>query len=734
MSEDRTHMHHHHLQQQHPTANKGLVVRLRENQERDNTKKAEAVLASFVKSKLAQQHRQRRSGHDGGNNTSDSPAGKDLAVLHPKQQPGDILPRETPAPPPYYARHQKKKRDEKVVEVRRTTQRKTGATQGVVNKGESWRESPPPPYRDAISPDFETGHERARYAERGAATLNRPRPSFDTAASITTIDSFDTFAAWAPASTPQTRPPQRCPTVAKSSSRKPRGESNNGNNGSGHIQNDPAVVVHARQPMITTATVGQGAWAAPGPPAPVVRSHPVHAESSPTSEPSPTPGWLTPPSSHLELLRSRILGTSPVAVDSHSKQLSTLSGPGGGGRARSNPWGEREELDESCSLASILPGGNRFEHQDRFEPTSRRSDAAREAKHFLGTPPPGPRTHPGRDLETSRQDQDPTPPKSGRRRAGEGERGDKSDGGGGGSGDGGTPQPLTIRVASTSYRSSPHKEQQGRRGKDNFPFSPMVVHPSPPSAFATCRNSYHTATVRRTGGGGGATAEMRVRICENSEKEKAAKTPPRAAAAGAAGAAAVEPAVAVEMPPVVMAPGGEPGSSPSASPPVWVTRHIDCSDTCGLVLVMSDSSVGLLFNDGTKMMFGPVGDTLEYTEPSSPPTHKPELGAEGRARGGSDAAATATAALGHPRRSACGGATSYNYTLDSFPFYLRRKVAAVRYFREHLLPEGGRFADGTGEETGCKSPAVAEAAEAVVGQGRQAPLAFIEKWQREGDS
>ncbi|CAN0263544.1 unnamed protein product, partial [Ectocarpus sp. 13 AM-2016] len=595
---------------------------------------------------------------------------------------------------------------------------------------------PPPPYRDAISPDFETGHERAPYAEREAATLSRPRPSFDTAASITTIDSFDAFATCAPAPTPRTRPPQRCPTVAKSSSPKPRGVINNGNNGSGHIRNDPAVVVHAKQPMINTAMVGQGAGAAPAPPAPVVRSHPVHAEPSPTSEPSPTPGWLTPPSSHLELLRSRILGTSPVAVDSHSKKLSTLSGPGGRGRARSNPGAEQEELDDSCSLASILPGGNRFEHQDRFEPTSRRSDAAPEAKHFLGTPPPGPRTHPGRDLETSRQGQDSTPPKSGRRRAGEGERGDKSDGGGGGGGDGGTPQPLTIKVASTSYRSSPHKEQQGRHGKDNFPFSPMVVHPSPTSAFATSRNSYHTATVRKTDGGGSATAEMRVRICENSKKEKAAKTPSRAAAAGAAGATAAEPAVAVDKPPVFVAPGGEPGSSPSASPPVWVTRHIDCSDTCGLVLVMSDSSMGLLFNDGTKMIFGPVGDTLEYTEPSSPPTHNPELGAEGRARGGSDAAATATAALGsgYPRQSACGGATSYNYTSDSFPYYLRRKVAAVRYFREHLLPEAGRFAESTGEETGCKSPAVAEAAEAVVGQGRQAPLAFIEKWQREGDS
>lgn len=97
---------HHHLQQQHPNANKGLFVRLRENQERDNTKKAEAVLVSFIKSKLAEQQRQRSSGHDGGNNTSDSPAVKDLAVLRPKQQHGGILPRETPVPPPYYVRQQ----------------------------------------------------------------------------------------------------------------------------------------------------------------------------------------------------------------------------------------------------------------------------------------------------------------------------------------------------------------------------------------------------------------------------------------------------------------------------------------------------------------------------------------------------------------------------------------------------------------------------------------------------
>ncbi|CAM9259652.1 unnamed protein product, partial [Ectocarpus fasciculatus] len=729
MSEDRTHMHH----LQHPNnVNKGLFARLRKKEEEDSTK-AEAVLASFIKSKLAAQQRQ-RSHDEGGNNASS--AGKDLAILPPKQQHDGNLRRETPTPPPYYVRQQKKKRDEQVVVVRRTTQRNTGAPREVVKKKES-RHEPPPLYRDAITPNFETGPERARYPERGAATLNRPRPSFDTAASITTIDSFDTFAALAPAPTPRTRPPQHCPGVAKSSSRRARGaNNNNNNNGSGHTRNDPAVVVHAKQPPIT-AGVGQGS--APAPPAPVVRSYPVHAEPSPTSsEPSPTPGSLTPPSTHLELLRSRNRGaSSPVTGDSHWKQSSTLSGPAGAGRARSNPGGGREELDENCSLASILPGGNRFKQQERSETTRRRSDAAPGGKHFPGTSAPGLPPHPGSDLETSVQEQDPTPPKPGRGMAGDGERGDKSGGGGGGRGDGGTPQPLMIRVASNSYRSSPDMSPQGRRGNGNLPFSPLVVHRSPTSAFATSRNSYHAAARRTGGGGGGATAEMRVRISENSEKEKAENLPPPAAVAGAAGAAvAVEPASGVDTSPAFMVPGDDPGSSPSASPAVWVTRHIDCSDTCGLVLVMSDSSVGLLFNDGTKMILGPGGDTLEYMEPSSSPTHKPEFGAEGRACGGGDDAA---AALGYPCRSACGGATSYNYTLDSFPFYLQRKVAAVRYFREHLLPEGGSFADSTGKGTGRTSPAVAEAAAAAaaaaeVGQDRQAPLAFIEKWQREGDS
>lgn len=100
MSEDRTHTHH----LQHPGANKGIFARLRAQEEGDSAKKAEAVLASFIKSKLAAQQRRQRSGHDGGGNNTSS-AGNGLAVLPPKQQQGDIMPRETPTPP-YCVRQQ----------------------------------------------------------------------------------------------------------------------------------------------------------------------------------------------------------------------------------------------------------------------------------------------------------------------------------------------------------------------------------------------------------------------------------------------------------------------------------------------------------------------------------------------------------------------------------------------------------------------------------------------------
>ena len=95
--------------------------------------------------------------------------------------------------------------------------------------------------------------------------------------------------------------------------------------------------------------------------------------------------------------------------------------------------------------------------------------------------------------------------------------------------------------------------------------------------------------------------------------------------------------------------------APEAVPIFWVSKWVDYSDKYGLGYQLSDNSVGVLFNDQTRLLLLADGDNLEYIERS--------------------------------------GSESY-HTLRLFPESLTKKVTLLKYFRnymvEHLLRAGGQ--------------------------------------------
>lgn len=191
----------------------------------------------------------------------------------------------------------------------------------------------------------------------------------------------------------------------------------------------------------------------------------------------------------------------------------------------------------------------------------------------------------------------------------------------------------------------------------------------------------------------------------------------RGAAAAAAAGIHRTPAGFLDPPPEGV-PVADDGALSCPPPPCWVTRYLNFASTYGLVYLLSDGSVGLLFKDNTKMVVDPAGVTIDYEE--SPPT------AAARVLSPQSSIHEAESGAGRRARRAHDGRTlSYRYRLDSFPFYLRKKVNILRYFRKIML--FGRGGSGGGYEGRGSEVKVSE-------ENPRAPLTFVEKWKYAGDT
>lgn len=107
----------------------------------------------------------------------------------------------------------------------------------------------------------------------------------------------------------------------------------------------------------------------------------------------------------------------------------------------------------------------------------------------------------------------------------------------------------------------------------------------------------------------------------------------------------------------------EEAEDPAGIPIFWISKWVDYSDKYGLGYQLCDNSVGVLFNDYTRLIMYADGDSLQYIDKAS--------------------------------------AESY-MSVRSFPATLNKKITLLKYFRnymsEHLLKAGANMARREGDE------------------------------------
>uniref|UniRef100_A0A8C4PAF3 Serine/threonine-protein kinase PLK n=1 Tax=Dromaius novaehollandiae TaxID=8790 RepID=A0A8C4PAF3_DRONO len=107
----------------------------------------------------------------------------------------------------------------------------------------------------------------------------------------------------------------------------------------------------------------------------------------------------------------------------------------------------------------------------------------------------------------------------------------------------------------------------------------------------------------------------------------------------------------------------EEAEDPACIPIFWVSKWVDYSDKYGLGYQLCDNSVGVLFNDSTRLIMYNDGDSLQYIEQNS---------------------------------------TESYFTVRSYPSALNKKITLLKYFRnymsEHLLKAGANITPREGDE------------------------------------
>ncbi|KAL3066490.1 hypothetical protein OYC64_016448 [Pagothenia borchgrevinki] len=107
----------------------------------------------------------------------------------------------------------------------------------------------------------------------------------------------------------------------------------------------------------------------------------------------------------------------------------------------------------------------------------------------------------------------------------------------------------------------------------------------------------------------------------------------------------------------------EEAEDPACIPIFWISKWVDYSDKYGLGYQLCDNSVGVLFNDYTRLMMYTDGDSLQYIDKT---------------------------------------ATESYLSARSFPVALNKKITLLKYFRnymsEHLLKAGANMARRDGDE------------------------------------
>jgi polo-like kinase 1 len=132
-------------------------------------------------------------------------------------------------------------------------------------------------------------------------------------------------------------------------------------------------------------------------------------------------------------------------------------------------------------------------------------------------------------------------------------------------------------------------------------------------------------------------------------------------------------------------------SGHAARPELWVTKWVDYSSKYGVGYILSDGSIGVYFNDSTKILLVANGDRFDYVTRRT--QDKPEL------------------------RS--------THSFEDFPEDLKKKVTLLRHFKNYMLTDILEKKDGA---------TVGESALAPSQEPRHPPASgeapYVKKWTR----
>jgi polo-like kinase 1 len=134
-------------------------------------------------------------------------------------------------------------------------------------------------------------------------------------------------------------------------------------------------------------------------------------------------------------------------------------------------------------------------------------------------------------------------------------------------------------------------------------------------------------------------------------------------------------------------------------PELWVVKWVDYSSKYGVGYILSDESIGVYFNDSTKVILSPEGDCFDYITRRT--QDKPEV------------------------------RTTYNF--EEYPEDLKKKVTLLKHFRNYMLTDSLEKKDGASVgESSLPKPTVKETKTSKLSsetcEPGQAP--YVKKWTR----
>eukprot|EP01138_Halocafeteria_seosinensis_P015469 gb/GECG01015787.1/.p1 GENE.gb/GECG01015787.1/~~gb/GECG01015787.1/.p1 ORF type:complete len:793 (+),score=102.09 gb/GECG01015787.1/:1-2379(+) len=130
-------------------------------------------------------------------------------------------------------------------------------------------------------------------------------------------------------------------------------------------------------------------------------------------------------------------------------------------------------------------------------------------------------------------------------------------------------------------------------------------------------------------------------------------------------------------------------------PSIWVTTWLDYTEKYGMAYLLSNGSVGVFFNDTTKIILASNGENFEYVE------------------------RTPQKQTGERNGDAKKSSARHAYSLSNYPSTLKKKVTLLKHFKGFLFEEQRKKQHASDEET----TAIAAGSEAC-------EMPFVKKWVR----